>query len=138
MKKKGEQAYVKIYFRLGDEFDKTLRRVEKKYSKQEKVRVGEMSQSAFMAELKRRIMAEPKIEAKSELDTWECPCPFGTYIPEKKKVYCRCHWKSVIRWLPRNRMIDRKVCEAHYPEYKKIKQWQENEAPPPIPEGLRR
>ena len=138
-KKKGDQTHVKVYFRLGDDLDKMLRRIERKHSKQEKVSVGEMIQSAFQAELKRRIMAEPETEPKAkEIDTWECPCPFGTYIPEKKKVHCRCHWKSVTRWLPRSRMIPRKVCEAHFPEYQEIKQWQENEAPPPIPEGLRR
>lgn len=53
-------------------------------------------------------------------------CKFGSYLPDKKMVFCQCHWKSVMKWLPKNRLVPLEVCLNHYPQVKQIEEFIES------------
>ena len=48
---------------------------------------------------------QEKIEEKIEIE-----CPFGTFL-DSKTVHCKSHFKRVVRWLPKNRLVRPKVCQ---------------------------
>ena len=48
---------------------------------------------------------------EKEKEEFKPECPFGTYLSDIDKVFCRCHFKAVRRWLPKNQQIKPEVCQ---------------------------
>lgn len=58
-----------------------------------------------------------------DYEGWYCDCGFGTYLREKRKVFCRCTYLSIKRWLPGNRLVDPQVCDDCLPKVQRIEEW---------------
>lgn len=82
-------------------------------------------------------LSEPKKNVNIEpfnYETFECECPEGTYIKEKKKVYCRARIKSIVKWLPSNRLVLPQVCQEcftvdRFGTYRGFQNWLEKQPP---------
>lgn len=76
--------------------------------------------------------ASEKVVKAFDYEAWYCDCSFGSYLKEKRKVFCRCAYPSVKKWLPRNRLVDPQVCADCFPRVQSIQMWiakQEREGP---------
>ena len=46
-----------------------------------------------------------------EFEKWYSDCPFAVKQEKKQLVFCQCHYPSVKKWLPRNRLVSIQACD---------------------------
>jgi len=64
-------------------------------------------------------------EVKDQVESdWECECDFGSYLKDAQKIYCRCSYPSVKKWLPKTRLVRPEVCDKCYStSIQRIQEW---------------
>lgn len=71
----------------------------------------------------RALKGTTELSKSFDYETWYCDCEYGTYLKEKRKVFCRCTYPSIKKWLPRNRFVEPQVCDECLPKVQGIKEW---------------
>lgn len=63
--------------------------------------------------------------SEEEEEPFVCECDFGAYDRKKDKVFCRCHWKPIIRWRGKKpSYVPTVTCEKCYAtDIKRIREW---------------
>jgi len=65
-------------------------------------------------------LSQPTTEKPFDYENWYSDCGYGTYFKAKKKVHCRCTYKSVSKWLPKDRLVEPQVCDNCFPRVQGI------------------
>lgn len=87
-----------------------------------------------------KLQAEhPNVQSIEKEKAHEVECEFATVLKAENKIHCRCTYPSIKKWLPRNRKVDREVCQRCYPKIEGIQDWiaeRKEKSMPTRPESL--